>query len=557
MKSRIFRATVSVAIFMVISCIAVIMGVLYAYFDKQYTNELSQEAVYIARGVEMQGMDYLEGLNAKTHRITWIDSDGTVLYDSVADPAQMDNHSDRVEFKEAIESSVGRSIRYSNTLSEKTIYYALRLTDGSVIRVAATQYSIWIILVGMTRPILVVLFAAFIVSAIITYHVSKRIVKPLNEIDLEHPENAVSYNEITPLLKRIAHQNREISKNMGELKRQREEFSTITENMSEGFLVVDNLAKILSHNQSALNLLGIKGNVENKNVLELNRSESFCKAIDLALNGKHNEQMMKLDDKTYHLLANPVYQESNVIGAVIIILDVSEKEERESFRREFTANVSHELKTPLTTISGTAEIMKNGLIKPEDIPHFATNIYNEAQRLITLVGDILRLSKMDENNFSSEKVEVDLKSIAQRASQAVLEEAKKRNISVNLFTESCVISGIPSILEEIAFNLCDNAVKYNVDGGRVDISLTKDGDKAIFSVSDTGIGISYDEQERVFERFYRVDKSHSKEIGGTGLGLSIVKHGAAIHDAKIDMHSTLGKGTTVTITFKCVKKGKL
>lgn len=557
MKSRIFRATVSVAIFMVISCIAVIMGVLYAYFDKQYTNELSQEAVYIARGVEMQGMDYLEGLNSKTHRITWIDSDGTVLYDSVADPAQMDNHSDRVEFKEAVESSVGRSIRYSNTLSEKTIYYALRLTDGSVIRVAATQYSIWIILVGMTRPILVVLFAAFIISAIITYHVSKRIVKPLNEIDLEHPENAVSYDEITPLLKRIAHQNREISKNMGELKRQREEFSTITENMSEGFLVVDNLAKILSHNQSALNLLGIKGNVENKNVLELNRSESFCKAIDLALNGKHNEQMMKLDDKSYHLLANPVYQESNVIGAVIIILDVSEKEERESFRREFTANVSHELKTPLTTISGTAEIMKNGLIKPEDIPHFATNIYNEAQRLITLVGDILRLSKMDENNFSSEKVEVDLRSIAQRASQAVLEEAKKRNISVNLFTESCVISGIPSILEEIAFNLCDNAVKYNVDGGRVDISLTKDGDKAIFSVSDTGIGISYDEQERVFERFYRVDKSHSKEIGGTGLGLSIVKHGAAIHDAKIDMHSTLGKGTTVTITFKCVKKGKL
>ena len=552
MKSRIFRATVSVAIFMVISCIAVIMGVLYAYFDKQYTNELSQEAVYIARGVEMQGMDYLEGINSKTQRITWIDSDGTVLYDNVADPAQMDNHSDRVEFKEAIESSVGRSIRYSNTLSEKTIYYALRLTDGSVIRVAATQYSIWIILVGMTRPILVVLFAAFIISAIITYHVSKRIVKPLNEIDLEHPENAVSYDEITPLLKRIAHQNREISKNMGELKRQREEFSTITENMSEGFLVVDNLAKILSHNQSALNLLGIKGNVENKNVLELNRSESFCKAIDLALNGKHNEQVMKLDDKTYHLLANPVYQESNVIGAVIIILDVSEKEERESFRREFTANVSHELKTPLTTISGTAEIMKNGLIKPEDIPHFATNIYNEAQRLITLVGDILRLSKMDENSFSSEKVDVDLQAIAKRASQAVLEEAKKRNISVNLSTESCVISGIPSILEEIAFNLCDNAVKYNVEGGSVDISLVKNGDNAVFSVSDTGIGISYDEQERVFERFYRVDKSHSKEIGGTGLGLSIVKHGAAIHDAKIDMHSALGKGTIVAITFKCV-----
>ncbi len=557
MKSRIFRATVSVAIFMVISCIAVIMGVLYAYFDKQYTDELSQEAVYIARGVEIDGMDYLEGINKQSHRITWIGSDGTVLYDNVADPAQMDNHSDRIEFKEAVESSVGRSIRYSNTLSEKTIYYALRLTDGSVIRVAATQYSIWMILVGMTQPILVVLFAAFIISAVITYYVSKMIVKPLNEIDLEHPENAVSYDEITPLLKRIAHQNREISKSMGELKRQREEFSTITENMSEGFLVVDNLAKILSHNQSALNLLGIKDNVENKNVLELNRSENFCKAIDLALNGKHNEQMMKLEEKTYHLLANPVYQENKVIGAVIIILDVSEKEERESFRREFTANVSHELKTPLTTISGTAEIMKNGLIKPEDIPHFAENIYKEAQRLITLVGDILRLSKMDENSFSSEKVDVDLQPIAKRASQAVLQEAEKRRISVNLSTESCVVSGIPSILEEIAFNLCDNAVKYNVEGGRVDITLTKEKDKAVFSVSDTGIGISHDEQERVFERFYRVDKSHSKEIGGTGLGLSIVKHGAAIHDAKIDMRSALGKGTTVTITFKCAEKSKI
>ena len=552
MKSRIFRATVSVAIFMVISCIAVIMGVLYAYFDKQYTNELSQEAGYIARGVEMQGMDYLEGLNNKSHRITWIDTDGTVLYDNAADPAQMDNHSDRVEFKEAVESSVGRSVRYSNTLSEKTIYYALRLADGSVIRVSATQHSIWIILLGMTRPMLVVLFAAFIISAVITYNVSKRIVKPLNEIDLEHPENAVSYDEITPLLKRIAHQNREISKNMRELKRQREEFSTITENMSEGFLVVDNLAKILSHNQSALNLLGIKNNVENKNVLEFNRSESFCKAIDLALNGKHNEQIMKMEEKTYHLLANPVHQDSKVIGAVIIILDVSEKEERESFRREFTANVSHELKTPLTTISGTAEIMKNGLIKPEDIPHFAENIYKEAQRLITLVGDILRLSKMDENSFTSEKVNVNLQETAKRAAQAVLQEAKNRNISVNLLTESCTVSGIPSILEEIAFNLCDNAVKYNKEGGRVDITLVKKGGNAVFSVTDTGIGIPYDEQERVFERFYRVDKSHSKEIGGTGLGLSIVKHGAAIHDAKISMQSTLGKGTTVTIVFKCV-----
>ena len=506
---------------MVISCIAVIMGVLYAYFDKEYTNELSQEAVYIARGIERNGMSYFDGFDNKQNRITWVAPDGSVLYDNIADKSHMENHADRIEIKEAMESSVGKSVRYSNTLSEKTIYYAVRLTDGSVLRVSATKYSVWVLLLGMVRPILVVVFAAFIISAALTYQVSKRIVKPLNEIDLEHPENAVSYDEITPLLKRIAHQNRQIAKNMEELKRQREAFSTITENMSEGFLVVDNLAKILSHNQSALRLLGIKNNVENRNVLELNRSESFCRAIDLALGGKHNEQILRLEGKTYNLLANPVYQEEKVVGAVVIILDMSEKEQREAFRREFTANVSHELKTPLTTISGTAEIMKNGLIKPADIPHFAENIYNEAQRLITLVGDILRLSKMDENSFSGERSEVDLQPVVAHAVQAVRQAASERNISVNVSSVSCVIMGIPSILEEIAFNLCDNAVKYNIEGGTVDVTLSEKGGSAVLTVSDTGMGIPEMSRAEFLRGFTVLTKAIQKKSAEQGLGFQL------------------------------------
>lgn len=549
MKSRIFRATVGVAVFMVIACIVVIMGVLYAYFDKKYIDELSQEAVYISQGVERDGIDYFDGFDDKTNRITWINPDGTVIYDNIADVSTMENHSDRIEFKEALQSSVGESVRYSNTLSQKTIYYATRLTDGSVLRISTTHYSVWIVLLGMLQPILAIFFAAVILSAVITSYVSKRIVQPLNSIDLEHPENVDTYDEITPLLKRISHQNKEIRKNMDELRRQREEFNTITENMNEGFIVTDNLAKILSTNQSALKIFGAENEVENKNVLELNRSESFCKAIDLALNGEHNEQVMKLNEKTYSLFANPVMSGERVIGAVIIILDISEKEERESFRREFTANVSHELKTPLTTISGTAEIMKNGIIKPADIPHFADNIYNEAQRLITLVGDILRLSKMDENSFSGEKVDVDLQSVVKQVSQTIIQPASEKNISVYVNTESCVIKGIPSILEEIVFNLCDNAVKYNKNGGKVDVTLKKENGNAVLMVEDNGIGIPKDEQERVFERFYRVDKSRSKEIGGTGLGLSIVKHGAAIHNAVVHIDSAVGKGTKIEIAF--------
>ena len=549
MKSRIFRATVSVGLLMVLSTIIIIMGVLYAYFDKQFVNELSQEAVFVKSGVEKNGVEYLNSLGNTKNRITWIASDGTVIYDSIADEAAMDNHLDREEVKEALESSVGESIRYSSTISEKTVNYAVRLNDGSVLRISREQYTVWTILAGMFQPILVVIVAAFIISAFITYAVSKIIVKPLNEIDLEHPEEAVSYDEIAPLLRKLSLQNKQIAKNMEELRRQRESFNTITENMSEGFLIIDNLTKILSHNSSALKLLGISGDVENKSVLGLNRSESFCKAIDMALNGNHNVQKMDVDGKYYQIFANPVFQDKAVVGAVITILDVTEKEKREEFRREFTANVSHELKTPLTTISGTAEIIKSGLVKPEDIPHFASNIYNEAQRLITLVGDILKLSKMDENNITSEKKPVDMKDVIKRVLDTIRPMAVKKSISIELQSEDCYVNGISPILEEIVFNILDNAVKYNKDNGSIKIVLENKDGHVELSVSDTGIGIPYEEQDRVFERFYRVDKSHSKDIGGTGLGLSIVKHGAAIHNATVTLKSAPLEGTTISVLF--------
>ena len=549
MKSRIFRATVSVGLLMVLSTIIIIMGVLYAYFDKQFVNELSQEAVFVKSGVEKNGVEYLNSLGNTKNRITWIASDGTVIYDSIADEAAMDNHLDREEVKEALESSVGESIRYSSTISEKTVNYAVRLNDGSVLRISREQYTVWTILAGMFQPILVVIVAAFIISAVITYAVSKMIVKPLNEIDLEHPEEAVSYDEIAPLLRKLSLQNKQIAKNMEELRRQRESFNTITENMSEGFLIIDNLTKILSHNSSALKLLGISGDVENKSVLGLNRSESFCKAIDMALNGNHNVQKMDVDGKYYQIFANPVFQDKTVVGAVITILDVTEKEKREEFRREFTANVSHELNTPLTTISGTAEIIKSGLVKPEDIPHFASNIYNEAQRLITLVGDILKLSKMDENNITSEKKPVDMKDVIKRVLDTVRPMAVKKSISIEFQSEDCYVNGISPILEEIVFNILDNAVKYNKDNGSIKIVLENKDGHVELSVSDTGIGIPYEEQDRVFERFYRVDKSHSKDIGGTGLGLSIVKHGAAIHNATVTLKSAPLEGTTISVLF--------
>lgn len=549
MIKKTFRSMFILIFCMVLVCVGLIMGVLYNYFEKQYSTELVNEATYVGQGVELNGKEYLENLNKKNIRITWIDSDGTVLFDNQADASKMENHADRVEVQEAMQKESGSSIRYSSTLSEKKMYYALHLSDDTVVRLANTYRSPLSITLGMLQPIVAIIVIALAFSGWMSYRLSKRIVKPINEIDLEHPEDAKAYDELSPFLHRIEQQNRQIHKQIQELKRQQTEFSAITENMSEGFVVVDTKQNVLSYNSSALKLLGIPSVKENKNVLQLNRSESFQEALHLALKGEHAQRMMTHNNRSYQLFANPVFQDDVVSGAVLVIMDVTEKEQRDALRREFTANVSHELKTPLTSISGTAEIMTQGLVKAEDIPHFAENIYKEAQRLITLVGDIINLSKLEETDFEQQKELVDLSEIVEEVVETLHDEAQKKKISFLVQTERCQILGIPSILNEIVYNLCDNAIKYNKENGEVTVKLLKKDKRVELSVKDTGIGIPYEEQQRVFERFYRVDKSHSKEIGGTGLGLSIVKHGVMCHNAELKLESEPGEGSCFKVLF--------
>ncbi len=562
MTKRIFKNTMIVVLMVILLCGIVIFGVIYSYFNKRLADEVHNEAKYVAQGVEQGGMEYLEGMNDAGIRITWVASDGTVLYDNRADVSTMDNHAKRQEIHDAMVSSSGSSVRYSNTLSEKTVYYALRLSDGSIIRVANTQNSVGVLVLGMMQPIIVVLMFALILSGILTYRLSKQLIAPLDRIDLDCPEETEVYEEMAPFVRKIMLQNREIKETMEELKEKQNEFKLITENMQEGFIVVDKNAMVLSHNTSVKRLFGVSCSVDNRSVLILNRTEEFRQAVKSALEGRHNERVISIGERFYHLYVNPAFADSEVAGAIIIVTDVTEKEERENLRREFSANVSHELKTPLTSISGIAEIIKNGIVDEKDIPRFAGNIYDEAKRLIHLVEDIIRVSRLDEGADVMERERVDLYRVASSVVEHLKPVADKAGIKLTLKGETAPITGVSAIIEEIIFNLCENAVKYNKPEGNVWITVSNivsDKERtavgqyragyAQISVRDTGIGIAKDQQDRVFERFYRVDKSHSKEIGGTGLGLSIVKHGAKIHGADIMVESELGKGTTVTVTF--------
>ena len=549
MTRRIFYSIVSVALAVMLASAAIILWVLYGYFQSQFLQELRNEAQYIAQGVEIEGQAYLNSLAPSATRITWIDASGRVLYDNQADAAGMENHLDREEVQEALTSSSGVSERYSDTLSEKTIYYAQRLQDGTVLRLATTQRSILVLLLGMLRPILITVLAVLAVSGLLAHRLARRIVEPINALDLEHPFGGTTYEELSPLLRRLEHQNRQIQEQLEELGRQQEEFSSLIDHMSEGILILDQEAKLLSCNKAAMQLLNIPEDALHKNVLFLNRSEEFRHAADSSLEGRHSEQTIAFGDRIYHLLANPVWQDGRVSGAVLILLDVTEKESREALRREFTANVSHELKTPLTAISGTAEAIEHGLIQPTDIPHFADNIYQESQRLIRLVEDIIRLSRLEESDFSGQMQPVDLAGLVRATAERFVPIAQKSGIQIQVETVPCTLEGIPSILEEIIYNLCDNAVKYNRENGAVRVSLQRREGQILLAVQDTGIGIPADQQERIFERFYRVDKSHSKEVGGTGLGLSIVKHGVACHGGKIRLESEPGHGTLIEIQF--------
>ncbi|MDY4018409.1 MAG: ATP-binding protein [Ruminococcus callidus] len=552
MTRKIFQSIIAVVISVLLLSLALITGVLYNHFETTMLDQLRTTAQFAEQGVEQEGMAYFDSLHAQNCRVTWIAADGTVKYDNRSNPKTMENHADRQEVREAMENDSGTSVRRSSTLSEHTMYYAKRLSDGTVLRLSMSQRSVLFLMGGMLSPLVFIFLAACLLAGVLSYRVSKKIVKPLSEIDLKHPEQVETYDELSPFLQRIAAQNREIDARMAEIRKQQQEFSMITENMSEGLFVVDRNYQILSYNKSAMQIFGMDPRQEHENLLAVNRSEGFRNAVDSALKGRHTQENLELNGRVYQIIANAVCQPDfaeDMVGAVILVLDVTEKEAQEQYRREFTANVSHELNTPLTSISGIAEIIRNGIVKPEDIPHFAGKIYDESQRLITLIGDIIKLSRLDENQVPMERETVDMLEMARNVVQQLSSVARKSGVTLVANGTHGQVQGVRQVLGEMVYNLCENAVKYNRAGGRVWVDVQQVADHVVLRVKDTGIGIPAAEQGRIFERFYRVDKSHSKAVGGTGLGLSIVKHGAALHHATISVSSEPEQGTEITLTF--------
>ena len=540
MTAKLFRNSMAVAVSVMALSIALFMGVLYQYFRDQLMEELGTETWLVARGVELEGLNYLDGLETE-NRVTWVAADGTVLFDSSADTDAMENHNDREEIQEAQDNRLGTATRYSSTLAEQTLYSARRLSDGTVIRLASSQRTVWLLLLAMVQPILVILVLALLLSAVLASRLSRRIIQPIVELDLEHPEDCDAYDELAPLLTRIKRQNDTIKQQMSQLQQKQTEFSALTENMSEGFLLLDRQGHVLSHNSGALRLLGAEEPVGEVNALFLNREEHFRQAVDEVLEGRRSRQVLQMNGRCCQLLANPVWEDGEPAGAVLVLMDVT--------GREFTANVSHELKTPLTAISGIAEIMQGGMVKPEDIRDFAGDIYQEARRLIALVEDILRLSQLDEGAESLEREPVELLSLSQEVARRLETAARSAGVAVEVLGTPVQVQGVRRVLDEMVYNLCENAIKYNRTGGRVTLTVGQGAEGPEVTVADTGIGIPPEDQSRVFERFYRVDKSHSKEIGGTGLGLSIVKHGALLHNAQIYLNSQVDRGTSIRLSF--------
>ena len=549
MTKKIFKSIMFVCALVLAVGLAAVMGILYSNFDGQMRKELSKEAAYLAYGVEQQGVDYLKNIKDKSARITYIDQNGTVLFDNEADVSEMKNHSDRTEFQKAEKYGAGESSRYSDTLSEKTIYYALRLKDGTVLRVSGTQDSVLALVENLIFPLCGLLCLMLILSGIMASAISKRIVKPINELDLESPKENQIYEELSPLLSKIHRQNREIQNQLELAKQQQEEFSLITENMQEGLIVIDKYTMILSANSSAWNLFHMDRVRQGESVYCLDREEEFRHAIEQVLSGEHTELVLKLNGSDIQLIANPVIRDKKTEGAVVLLVNVTEKLERESLRREFSANVSHELKTPLTSISGFAEIMRGGLVKCEDIPQFAGRIYKESQRLLQLVEDVIQISQLDEEKTSYVWEPVDVYQVCKNAFESLKEKAKRLNVHLYICGERMKMEAVRTLLEEAIYNVCDNAIKYNRNDGSVSVFLTQTAQEIQIVVKDTGVGIPKEDQGRVFERFYRVDKSHSKEIGGTGLGLSIVKHAVGALKGSVILRSEEGNGTEITLRF--------
>ena len=548
MRKKIFQNYLLVEVLVLVLCCGLFLGVLFQHYEKQAFSQLRTEANYIAHGMELSGESYLSTLQSDA-RVTWVDSDGTVRYDSAADPVVMQNHLNRKEIAEALRNGEGDGSHFSETLMERTLYYAVRLDDGTVLRVSCTQKTVMAMLLMMMPPLLGVAAVVLLVCMLMAFRLARHIVDPINRIDLDHPVIEETYGELEPLVKRIQEQNRTIRRQMDELSQRQREFSALTDNMSEGFLLVDYKTNVLSANHSALRMLG-DGKVEEiTNLRRDNCLPQVLTTVEAALAGVRTETVQEIEGISWQIIANPVVSSGQVAGVAVLLMDVTEREQREKLRQEFSANVSHELKTPLTSITGFAELMKEGMVTGEKVKEFAGDIYREARRLIDLVNDIIRLSRLDENSKLFETEQVDLYDLCDEIIANLQNVAERQNVTFTLSGEHVTINGVWQILNEMVYNLCDNAIKYNRPGGTVDVSVHRDGGSIRLTVRDTGIGIPYADQPRVFERFYRVDKSHSKEVGGTGLGLSIVKHGAQYHNARLELESEPGKGTSISVVF--------
>ena len=548
MTSKIFRSIFITALAVLAATLVIITSFLYDYFTDNQVKQLRDELSIASAGTETSGTEYLKNVKYNNFRLTWVAVDGTVLFDSKADEGVMDNHIDREEISEAFETGTGSSSRRSATLTEKTLYEAVLLSDGTVLRISIDRKSGFVLLLGLLYPVIIIVIIAVIISAILAHKMSQKIIEPLNKLDLDNPSENDAYEEITPLLSRIHRQNMKIDHKVSELNRRKEEFDLITKNMREGLVLIDKNRNILTINSAAINVFGTDKNCVGNEFLTIDRKNDTRSAIEKAFSDGHSEVRVQRNEREYQFDISCIETDGDTVGAVILVFDITEQADAERLRREFTANVSHELKTPLQSITGSAELIENGLVKPEDMSRFVGHIRKEATRLVTLVEDIIRLSQLDEQT-ELPKEDVSLYEIANEVCEILRNSAEKKNMTLSVSGDNGNIFGVKNLLFEIIYNLCDNGIKYTHNGGKVEIDISETEKEVTLTVSDNGSGIVPEHQARIFERFYRVDKSHSKKSGGTGLGLSIVKHSVLYHGGKISIRSGVDKGTVITVVL--------
>ena len=548
MTKKIFHSIFTVALVVLLASIGIATSFLYDYFNDSQVKQLKAELSLVADTVNNIGVEYFENFDSTVFRFTVVDTSGTVLYDTEVNAIEMENHADREEIVEAFKTGTGSSARNSSTLTEKTFYEAVLLENGDVLRVSVSQLTVGALVIGMMPAISAILLIAAVVALLLSHTMAKKVTEPLMQLDLDNPAENNTYEELTPILTKVYKQHKQIRSQMDALRRKSDEFEQIVSSMSEGLVLLDEHGMVLSMNTAAKKILAVKKEIKGNDFLLVDRTSKMSKAIWNALEGSHSEYTEERHGSEYQFTINPIVSDDKVLGAVILVFDISDRAFAERNRREFTANVTHELKTPLQSIIGSAELLETGLVKPEDTARFVGNIRKEASRLVNLINDIIRLSQLDEDSEPATET-VDLFDVAKEVVEVLTVSAAKRNITLQITGEPCTIFGVRRYIYEILYNLCDNAIRYNTDNGSVTITVGKEAERTVLSVADTGIGIPPEHHSRIFERFYRVDKSHSKETGGTGLGLSIVKHAVQYHNGKVSLDSEVGKGTTITVTF--------